>query len=106
MGALLPPPPPGAPGPFALSADGALEALTIKAGLIPSTVKAVNCPWDYPDEGTALRGLMSSGPAIRAIQEKGEEIVRDHILQVIAPFKTRSGGYYLTNSFHYLIAKT
>lgn len=106
MGALLPPPPPGAPGPFALSADGALEALTIKAGLIPSTVKAVNCPWDYPDEETALRGLMSSGPAIRAIQEKGEEMVRDHILQVIAPFKTRSGGYYLTNSFHYLIAKT
>ena len=105
MGSLLPPPPPSAPGPFALSADGALEALVIKSGLTPSTVKTVNCPWDYPDEKTALRGLMSSGPAIRAIQEKGEDIVRDRILQVIAPFKTRSGGYYLTNNFHYLIAK-
>ena len=105
MGSLLPPPPPSAPGPFALSADGALEALVIRSGLTPSTVKTVNCPWDYPDEKTALRGLMSSGPAIRAIQEKGEDIVRDRILQVIAPFKTRSGGYYLTNNFHYLIAK-
>ena len=104
MGSLLPPLPPGAPGPFALSADGALEALAIKSGLTPSTVKTVNCPWDYPDEKTALRGLLSSGPAIRAIQEKGEDMVRDHILRVIAPFKTSSGGYYLTNNFHYLIA--
>ncbi len=104
MGSLLPPPPPGAPGPFALSADGALEALAIQSGLTPSAVKTVKCPWDYPDEQTALRGLLSSGPAIRAIQEKGEDLVRDRILQVIAPFKTRSGGYFLTNSFHYLVA--
>ncbi|MBI3172093.1 MAG: methyltransferase domain-containing protein [Chloroflexi bacterium] len=104
MGSLLPPPPPEAPGPFALSADGALEALAIKAGLTPATVKTVECPWNYPDEKTALRGLLSSGPAIRAIQNKGEEVVRDVVLQVIAPFKTSSGGYYLTNNFRYLIA--
>lgn len=102
MGSLLPPPPSGAPGPFALSANGALEALATKSGLTPSVVKTVECPWDYPDEQTALRGLLSSGPAIRAIQEKGEDAVRDLILEVIAPFKTRSGGYHLTNNFHYL----
>jgi hypothetical protein len=100
----LPPPPPSAPGPFALSADGALESLAVKAGLTPTKVKTVDCPWDYPDEKTALRGLLSSGPAIRAIQNKGEEVVRDVILQVIAPFKTHSGGYYLTNNYRYLIA--
>ena len=104
MGSLLPPPPPEAPGPFALSADGALEALAVKAGLTPTTVRTVECPWNYPDEKTALRGLLSSGPAIRAIQSKGEDVVRDVILQVISPFKTSSGGYYLTNDFHYLIA--
>lgn len=104
MGSLLPPPPPGAPGPFALSAKGALEALVIKSGLTPSAIKKVECPWNYPDEQTALRGLLSSGPAIRAIQEKGEDTVRDLILQVIAPFKTSSGGYYLTNNFNYLTA--
>lgn len=104
MGSLLPTPPPGAPGPFALSADGALEALAAQAGLTPSVVKTVACPWNYPDEQTALRGLLSSGPAIRAIQEKGEDTVRDLIVQVISPFKTSSGGYYLTNYFRYLIA--
>lgn len=104
MGSLLPPPPPGAPGPFALSADGALGALAIQAGLTPSIVKTVACPWNYPDEKTALRGLLSSGPAIRALQENGEDTVRNLILQVLAPFKTHSGGYYLTNNFHYMIA--
>lgn len=104
MGALLPPPPPGAPGPFALSADGALEALAIKAGLTPASVKTVECPWDYLDEKTALRGLLSSGPAIRAMQINGEEVVREAVLQVIARYKTSSGGYYLTNTFRYLIA--
>lgn len=104
MGSLLPPPPPGAPGPFALSADGALEALAIKSGLTPTIAKTVDCPWDYPDQKTALRGLLSSGPAIRAIQSRGEEVVRDVVLRVLAPFKTSSGGYYLTNNYRYLIA--
>lgn len=104
MGSLLPPPPSGAPGPFALSAEGALEALVIQSGLTPSSVKTVDCPWDYPDEKTMLRGLLSSGPAIRAIQERGEEAVRDLILKVLDPFKTSAGGYFLTNKYQYLIA--
>jgi SAM-dependent methyltransferase len=104
MGTLLPPPPPNAPGPFALSADGALEALAVKAGMTPGIVKTVDCPWDYPDEETALRGLLSSGPAIRAIQNNSEDVVRARILQVLAPFKTNSGGYHLTNAFRYMIA--
>lgn len=104
MGSLLPPPPPGAPGPFALSADGALEALAHQAGLTPRLSETVACPWIYPDESTALRGLLASGPAIRAIQIKGEDVVRATILSALAPFKTRSGGYHLSNSFRYMIA--
>jgi SAM-dependent methyltransferase len=104
MGSFLPPPPPGAPGPYALSADGALEALAIKAGMTPGIVETVECPWDYSDEKTALRGLLSSGPAIQAIQNKGEEVVREVVLSVIAPFKTGSGGYHLRNSYRYMIA--
>lgn len=104
LGSLLPQPPPGAPGPYALSADGALEAIAAEAGMIPGSVETVDCPWAYPDEATALRGLLSSGPAIRAIQQVGEDVVRDVVLRVIAPFKTDSGGYRLTNTFRYMIA--
>lgn len=101
---LLPPPPAGAPGPYALSADGALEALAIKAGLTPTVVKTVACPFDYRDEKTAVRGMLSSGPAVRAIQSNGEEVVRAAILKALAPFKTSSGGYRLSNNFRYMIA--
>ena len=104
MGSLLPPPPAGAPGPYALSADGALEALAQTAGLIPGEVKKVDCPWEYPDEQTALRGLLSSGPAIRAIQHTDEATVRGVILKTLEPFKTAAGGYRLENNYRYMIA--
>lgn len=104
LGAMLPPPPPGAPGALALSADGALQAMARAAGMTPGRVETIECPWDYPDEDTALRGLLSSGPAIRAIQHNGEAAVRLAILEAISPFKTPSGGYHLTNNFHYMIA--
>ena len=90
LGSLLPPPPPGAPGPFALSFDGALEAVVAQAGMTPGNIEEIDCRWKYPDEQTALRGLLSCGPAIRAIQHAGEAAVREAIVKAIAPFKTAS----------------
>ena len=104
MGALVPPPPPGAPGPFALSADGALESLALQAGLMPGHLEEVACPWVYRDDEEALRGLLSSGPAIRAMHFRGEEVVRSAILRALAPYKASGGGYHLTSSYRYLIA--
>ena len=105
LGSLLPPPPPGAPGPLALSADGALEALAREAGLMPGAVADVDWPWAYPDERTALRGLLSTGPALRAIEHAGEDAVRDVVLNVIAPFRTGSGGYRIESSYRYMLAQ-
>ena len=61
---LLPPPPPGAPGPFALSNEATLRAFAASAGLTPIEVFDVDSPWAYPDETTAVRGLNSSGAAL------------------------------------------
>jgi SAM-dependent methyltransferase len=105
LGSVLPPPPAGAPGPFALSTDGALETLVTQAGMAPGNVEAIDCPWEYPDEQTALRGLLSSGPARRAIQQAGEEAVRAAIEKALAPFKTASGGYLLRNKYRYMIVE-
>ena len=44
---------PGAPGPFALAEDGALEGLVKQAGLEPVQLDAVETLWDYPDEASA-----------------------------------------------------
>jgi SAM-dependent methyltransferase len=105
LGSLMPPPPPGAPGPFALSQDGALEALVTQAELTPTQVEEVDCLWEYPDEETALRGLLAAGPAVLAIQRSGEDRVREATARAIAPFRTASGGYELKNKFRYLIAR-
>lgn len=103
---LLPPPAPGAPGPFALSIDGALERLVAQAGMEPGTVEPIDCPWQYADEKMLLRALLSTAPSIRAIQNSGEDAVRHAILMSLAPFKTASGSYRLKNITHYMIVKT
>jgi SAM-dependent methyltransferase len=110
LGSLLPAPPPeaqggGQPGPFALSVDGALEALVAQAGMKPGKVEELDFTWEYPDEGTMLRGLLSSGPGIRAIEYAGEAAARDALVKALAPFKTALGGYVLRNKGCYMIVK-
>jgi|SRR5579864_427907 len=101
---LLPPPTPGAPGPFALSADGALEVLVEQAGLTPESVAEAECPFEYPDLETLLRGFLSAGPSVKAIQVSGEAKVRDAITAAMTPFRLSSGGYRLENTFRFLIS--
>jgi len=104
LGALMPPPPPGAPGPFALSDEAKLKAFATEAGLTPVAIVDVACPWIYRDLDTALKGMLSAGPAERAIRSSSMEKARDAITGAIAPFRTASGGYRLNNVFRYLIA--
>lgn len=103
IGSLLPSPPPGAPGPFTLSMDGALEALVARAGMTPGTVEIVDCPWHYPDERTLLRALLSTAPSILAMRSAGEAAVRATILAALAPFKTGAGEYWIGNHARYML---
>jgi len=77
--ANLPTPPAGAPGPFALSEPGALEGLVRDAGLVPTDDVTVNCRWEFADLDTALRGLLSLGPAVRAARHTGAPQLRRDI---------------------------
>lgn len=105
LSALLPPPP-GAAGPFSLSSKATLEEMATQARLTPQCVEEVDCLWEYPDEETALRGTLSSGPAIRIIMQRGEMAVHEAILKALAPFCTPAGGYLLRNKGLYLIARS
>src|ERR1700722_10167719 len=104
LGALMPPPPPGAPGPFALSDEANLKALANEADFTPIAVVDVACPWTYPDLETALRGMLSAGPAERAIRNSSMERAREAATASIAAYAMPSGGYRLNNKFRYLIA--
>lgn len=103
VGSLLPPPPPGAPGPFALSEPGALEAFAGRAELVPGARHDVLCVWSFPDEDSLLRGLKSTGFAVKAIGAAGEDAVTAAVLEAVAPYRT-TDGYRLENVFTYLIA--
>lgn len=105
LGSLMPPPPPGAPGPFALSDQARLKALAGEAALTPGDIVDVPCPWVYPDLETALAGMLSAGPAERAIRTSSFEDARAAVAASIAPYRTASGGYRLNNTFRYLVTR-
>jgi SAM-dependent methyltransferase len=104
MRPLLPPPPPGAPGPFALSDAAALRAFAVEAGLTPSGVTDVSCAWNYPDLPTALRGLGSSGVAMRARDHSGAAAVDAAHEAALAPFRRADGSYRIAAAFRWLMA--
>ncbi len=102
--ALGPPAAPNAPGPFALSDEQRLRAFVESADLIPARAEDVDVPFAYADLETAIKGLLSAGPAVRAIQASGRARVREAVERAIAPYRQSSGSYLLENRFRYLIA--
>jgi SAM-dependent methyltransferase len=104
IGGLLPPPPPGNAGPFALSQPGSLEALVESAGLTPKEAGEVPTPYEYPDVETAVLAQTSSGPAVRAAQHAGEEAVSQALREVMNGYRKPDGSVCLDNVFRYLVA--
>jgi SAM-dependent methyltransferase len=105
---LQPAPPPGAPtppGPFALSDKSALAALAANAGLEPVEFIDVDCPWEYPDLPTALRGLGSTGVAAKARALAGNAAVDQANEQALSSFRQPSGSYRIGATFRCLFAR-
>jgi SAM-dependent methyltransferase len=102
---LMPPAPPGAPGPFALSEPGALEALVEEAGLTPERSGDMESLWEYDGDDDLYRGVLSAGPAVMAVRTSGEDAVREAVRAALGGFRTDSGGYRIANVFRYLIAR-
>lgn len=101
---LLPPPPPGAPGPFALSDAEALKSLAASAGLRPIEVADVDCVWEYRDLETALRALGAAGVAVRAAEHSGQEAVDRAHAKALEPFRQSNKTYRVGAIFRWLVA--
>ena len=102
---LMPPPPPGAPGPFALSDEQALRRFAADAGLIPGELFDVDSPFVYLDEATAIRGLNAAGVPARAMETSSEQAVTDAHAKAIAPFRQPDGSYVIKATFRCLLAQ-
>ncbi len=102
---LLPEQPPGTPGPFALSDESSLRAFAVDAGLRPLEVVDIDCPWFYPDLATAVRGMGSSGIAMRARENSSDPAVDDAHAAAFAAFRQPDGSYRIGARFRWLAAQ-
>jgi len=101
---LLPPPPAGAPGPFALSDRGALIHFAESAGLRPLEVSDVECTWTYPDLSAAMRAFASAGVAVRAAENTSQDALDRAHEAALKPFARQDGSYRLGAAFRWLSA--
>ena len=100
----LPFPLPSGPGGRSLSEPGVLEELASAAGLEPRVARDISCPFDYDDAETLVRLSLGAGLALLATRIAGEDVVRQGILDAMAPFRQADGSYHTENEWHYLIA--
>jgi SAM-dependent methyltransferase len=105
IGGLLPPPPPGAEGPFALAAPGKLEELLGAAGLTAAGSGEVEQHFSFPDLDVAVRAQLTSGPARLAIEHAGAGATAAAITGAYDGNRQPDGTYAQRNVFRYVIGR-
>lgn len=104
ISSLLPPPPPGMPGPFALSEDGRIVAACKQQGLQVVFQRTVACPFLYRSKEEAVKSFMGTGPAAAAMNSHPQEKVEWVIGQAMKPYEVAEGMHFLQNHFLLFIA--
>jgi len=105
IGSLLPPPPPGTPGPFALSEAGAIETILDNIGMKTVYKSSVGCPLFYSNLSDGVKSFMGTGPAASACNYADEITVREVIAEALQPFRVTEDFYQLQNQFLVFIAE-
>ena len=105
IGSLLPPPPPGAGGPFALSENQLLENTLGECGFNIISNEDVAGTWDYENTEIALRGLLSAGPAVKAVQHCGFSLVYNTVALAVKPYINDNGHVVYQNKFRVVVAE-
>jgi SAM-dependent methyltransferase len=100
----LPPRPADAPPEPEYWRPGVLEELAAGAGLTPGEAFDVTWAYEYPDGETLGRAMMAPAGIAALVGPEREREVRSAIVEGLAPFRTREGGYRLQNDFHLLVA--
>lgn len=102
---LLPTPPPGTPGPFALSEDGKVESIIEKIGMHLVSKTTVPCPFLYSSLGEGVKSFMATGPAAAAMYNSTKTITEETIVAGLRPFKLTEDFHFLQNHFLLFVAE-
>src|SRR5215203_6062750 len=91
----IPPPEPGAPGPFAMADPGCIRELLIGAGFSEPEVEEVSFRWSFADQETYWRYLTetsaSAAPVLRSLPTAAQEAVREQVHEAARPFHSGEG---------------
>jgi SAM-dependent methyltransferase len=101
---VAPAPDPAAPTPPALWEPGVLEGIAAAAGLTPQSSFDISWAYEFPDEVTLARAMLSPGLIVELMEVVGEGTVHTAIVGALAPYRVPAGGYRLENEWHTLIA--
>ncbi|WP_282694004.1 methyltransferase type 11 [Streptomyces sp. CC208A] len=80
-------------------------ALATRAGLRPVGSGRVACPFGYADEGSAVRGLLSTGVFDEAVRVTDPSQVEKEIEEALAPYRRTDGTVWMPNVFRYVVAR-
>ncbi len=103
--AQIMPPPQNPTGRPPLYNNGSLDNFASEAGLAPVKNEDIVCLWKFENESSALKAILSAGLIAIAINNAGEEKVRETVRNAVAQFKGHAGNYILKNSFKCLEAE-
>ena len=102
---LLPPPPPGAPSPLALSDPGVMEEMLDRCGFASPQTGDVDFDLTFPDRAIALRAIVSAGILVRAMRQLGEEKVKETIAGTFGKFTRGDGSVTYKNRLRWALAR-
>lgn len=105
IGSLLPPPPAGTPGPFALSEEGKIEQILQSLSLKLVHKAAISCPFIYYKLTDGIKSFMGTGPAAAALNHVSEKQVQQTIAKALQPYHLTEELYHLENSFLLFVAE-
>lgn len=105
ISSLLPPPPPGTPGPFALSEDGRIDDICTGHDLKVIYKTRIACPMLFHSKADAVKSFMSTGPAAMALHIHDQKTVENKISEAFNQFHHTEDIYFLQNNFLVFIAE-
>jgi SAM-dependent methyltransferase len=101
---FFPPRPADAPPEPDYSAPGVLEEIAMQAGLTPQQAFDASWSFEFPDEKTMTRALIAPAGLAVLVGEREHEF-KQALIDGLARYRTTDGGYRLSNTYHYLIAR-
>ncbi len=100
-----PPPPADRLDPSTLWKPGVLEDLAVQAGLIPDAAFDDRFAYEYADEESMSRAMLSAGGFGAIVGDRQDE-ARAAVLDALAVCRTPACGYRIENDWHFLIARS